>query len=279
MRARSSYSASANPISYGNAFQKKTKNEKLSGVSFYAYSGVIYNIYLLNDSPQAWVGNNRYSGDGYIELPNYKNNRQALVENFCVSDEGYYTLRLENKLPISSDKFSIVVEADSADIIYMPLENNALYKDKYGNYHNYISKVTAEEKESFYIHNNWYDNIFKEQKERNFCIKAITETSDSYAEFELANFTDENGKEKTSVSKGDTVFVVPAVDYANLSDKQIICVGYNDNQMKFFDCKNASGQNRFKFENVDADFGDCEFYMFVWGLYGLEPIGKGIKVN
>lgn len=269
-----SYPASANPISYGNAFQKKTENEKLSGVSFYAYSGVVYNIYLLNDSPQACE-----HGDEYIELPNYKNDRQTLVENFYVSTNGYYTLRLENKLPISSNKFSIVIEADSTDIIYMPLENNALYEDKDGNYHNYISKVTAEEKESFFIHNYWEDNIFTEQQGQNFCIKAITETSDSYAEFELANFTDENGKEKTSVSEGDTVYVVPAVDYANLSDKQIICVGYNDNQMKFFDCKNASGQNRFKFENVSADFGDCEFYMFVWGLYGLEPIGKGIKVN
>lgn len=264
------FDASANPVSYGNAFQKKTENEKLSGVSFYAFSGVIYNIYLLNDSPQACE-----IGDEYIELPNYLDKRILLKENFCVSDEGYYTLRLENKRPISSDKFSIIIEADSTDVVYMPAENNT----SLSNGNSLVNKVTAEEKESFYIHNNWYENVFKEQQGQNFCIKAITETSDSYAEFELANFTDENGKEKTSVSEGDTVYVVPAVDYANLSDKQIICVGYNDNQMKFFDCKNASGQNRFKFENVSADFGDCEFYMFVWGLYGLEPIGKGIKVN
>lgn len=269
------YNPSLNPISYGNAFQKKTENEKLSGVSFYAYSGVVYNIYLLNDSPQVWTGNIYQSGDGYIELPDYLNKKILLKENFCVSNDGYYTIRLENQLPISSDKFSIVIEANSADVIYMPTECNVTLSN--GN--SFINKVTAEDKESFFIYNNWYDNIFKEQKEKNFCIKAITETSDSYAEFELANFTDENGKEKTSVSEGDTVYVVPAVDYANLSDKQIICVGYNDNQMKFFNCKNAGGQNRFKFENVSADFKDCEFYMFVWGLYGLEPIGKGIKVN
>lgn len=268
------YDAQYNPVSYGNSFEKKTENEKIAAVGLYAFSGVEYQLYLVNNSPV----DSEY--EGVYELPNYLNERIKLGDSFCFGDDGYYTIRLEEKIPIISDKFSIIVKADSNSIIYMPVEKNTNFSDG----RVFIDKVVSNEKESFLRPSGeYYEDFFYEYNENgNFCIKAITETTDSYSEFELANFTDENGKEKTAFTAGDTVYIVPALNGANLDGKQIICVGYDENKaVKMLQYKNfnSDGQNRFEIENIPEDFYKYTFYMYVWEMGGLKPLGDAVKVG
>ena len=104
-------------------------------------------------------------------------------------------------------------------------------------------------------------------------------TLDSYVDFETANITDIYGRVVTDFENENVVYVTPAMNYKNLSDKQIICVGYKGDKMMIADYKNVGKTNRFLFRDIPEDFGEYTFYMYVWGLNRLTPVGNGIKVG
>lgn len=275
----SNYRDTLNPKSFGNAFIRKTKNEMLTAVSIYAIEelnstnlGYQYDLYYIDDVP-------KMQEDGTMFLENYESRRKLIYSDFDPTYTGYYTLRLKEPIEIKNEKFSIIAEVNSSYEVFMMVENPIT---------GFSDNARAEAGESFHNDAGYDDGVFESQiiindvgYNLNFCIKAITETSEPYAEFELANFTDENGtiKTKSTLNEGETVYAVPAMNYTNIDDKQIICVGYKNNQMKMMSFKNIDSQNRFKFENIPSDFKDYTFYMYVWGLNGLKPVGQGISVG
>jgi len=267
--------SAANPVSYGNVFTKKTKNERLAGVSLYTYAGVTYDIYLINSELIDCVtphGN-------YLEFENYS--PQLVYEGLVSQNNEYQTVRF-NSIEITGDKFAVMVTANDNDIIYFPIEANVGLGEN-GQDGSFIEGVTMEKKQSFYIHDGYYPGVFtdayNEDGEGNFCIKAITETDDPYVEFELANITDGNGAVVNDFENAEEVHIVPAMNYVNLEDKQILCIGYKGNKMMVADFKDVGNINKFVFTDIPDDFGKYTFYMYVWGLNGLEPIGSGIKVG
>lgn len=252
---------------YGNIFECQTDNETLSAVKFKGYAGYTYNIYLIDCLPSL------DSEQGTISFKDY--NKQFLG-SYTPENEGYFTVDTKD-IKITSDKFAIMLSVNLSEPIWMPYENNL---------DGFITKASCNEGESF-CGSTGNDGFFfsyfpSENNEKyfnNYPIKAVTKTDEPYAELEFANFTDSVGTEKTSFSEGDTVYIVPALNGVNLTDKEIVCVGYKDNVLQSVLYKNVSDKNRFQINNIPSDFSKWKFYMYVWEMNELKPICRGVSVG
>lgn len=243
---------------YGNIFERKTKNEALSGVRFYGYSEYTYKLYLIDSDSTLNKEQN---------LINFTNYNKRYLGSYSPEHNGYFTVNTQN-IPITSDKFAVMLCVDSLKPISMPFEDN---------YQGFITRADYNEGESF-CGSIQKDGLFL-QFSHNFPIKAITKTDEPYAEFEFANFTDSLGTEKTNFSAGDTVYIVPALNGINLKDKEIICVGYKDNVLQNVMYKSISDKNRFQINNIPSDFSKWKFYMYIWEMNELKPICEGVSVG
>jgi hypothetical protein len=127
-------------------FDRKNEQEQLAAVSFYAQNaGARYEIYLSD------------TGD----LSN-----RTLLKSGTLTNEGYFTIKLDNPIPLSNPKFAVLVKFTSDSVVHMPIQRNKA---------EYLTNSTATAGRSFISPNGdkWFD-ISTKADGGNVCVRALT---------------------------------------------------------------------------------------------------------
>lgn len=144
-------------------------------------------------------------------------------------ETGYHTLELGSPVPLTGDKFAVIVKYINSEITRIPLECNLYESGLTDEAENSYITAKSNAGESFYSKDgeNWDDLLGYDLtgsgeyilKDTNACIKALTISSDTEIEIPVTGV--KLNKESQTIQIGDTITIVATVNPTWASNKKI----------------------------------------------------------
>ena len=213
----------------------------------YLESAYVANVFSRDDNSEEYeyltqVGIFLGSTEGievYVNPTGNDLNNYELVASYTGSnalEAGYHTLELGSPVPLTGDKFTVIVKYINSQITKIPLECNLYESGLTDEAENIYMTAKSNAGESFYSKDgeNWDDLLGYDLtgegeyilKDTNACVKALTISSDTEIEIPVSEV--KLNKESETIQAGDKITIVASINPKWASNKKITWESANE---------------------------------------------------